>query len=103
MNLLRTAFKIIPILTENLESRDCDLILITETWKKELGDISTMSALDLINSIVSKLVEHPESIRRTRQKIQQKNEKFRGQKYESRHGMESSICDQLTFFDKWGI
>jgi hypothetical protein len=103
MNFRETAKKILPFLKNHPETRDDDLLLISETWKKDLGDISTMSALQLLDALLSKNIEHPESIRRTRQRLQEKNIDLRGNKWASRHGYCSEVCKQLTFFDIWGI
>jgi hypothetical protein len=97
-NLQAVACKVYAILTENLSARDDDKLLLVEIWSKE------SKSLDM-NGFFKELVEgnlsHPESIRRMRQKIQEKHPNLRGEKWDVRHNMEGAICQQLTFFDIW--
>lgn len=100
MNLLATAAKIKPILLNNDKARDCDLTLIAEVWEQEISSMKQpiKTAEDFLFCLKNGAFEHPESIRRTRQKLQEKNQELRGFKYAERHHLEGYINDQLTFF-----
>ena len=91
--------KVFSILTDMDACRDDDRMLLAEIWRRESGCSSEEPFLKLLTSGV---ISHPESVRRMRQKIQEVHPPLRGKKYDSRHNMEAVICQQLTFFDKWG-
>ena len=92
------ALKVFSILTDNEEARDNDLILLVEIWGKE----STAPNVDgFLTEIKEGKLTHFETIRRMRQKLQEKHPTLRGKCYETRHNMEGAVCSQLTFFDKW--
>jgi hypothetical protein len=86
------------MLTDRPECRDCDRMLVSYIWNKESG---AGSVEDFLIELVQGKLTHFESIRRMRQKLQEKHEGLRGLKYESRHGMEAVVCEQLSFFDRW--
>lgn len=97
-DLQQVAVKVYSLLTDNPACRDDDRLLLIEIWSRE------NKATDLagfFKELLEGSISHPESIRRMRQKIQEKHPALRGEKYEARHGMEASFCQQLTFFDKW--
>lgn len=94
----RVACKVYSVLTDKPETRDDDKLLIVEIWSKETRseDVS-----GIFKELLDGTLSHFESIRRMRQKIQEKHPALRGEKWEARHAMEGMVCQQLTFFDKW--
>lgn len=97
-DLQKAACKVYSLLTDNPATRDDDRLLLVEIWSRET---KSTDSTEFFRELLDGTLSHPESIRRMRQKIQEKHEALRGEKYEARHGMEASICQQLTFFDKW--
>ncbi len=97
-DLKQVACKVYGVLTDFPEFRDCDRALVAYIWNKEskAGNLE-----EFLIELVSGKLTHFESIRRMRQKLQEHHAGLRGQKYESRHGMEGAICEQLSFFDMW--
>lgn len=99
--------KVYPILTDIPESRDDDRRLMFEIWMRDLDCshpdqlIEKCTLWQFINAFLHGMVSNPETITRVRRKLQEKHEKLRGEKWESRHNMEGAVCEQLTFFDKW--
>ena len=97
-DLQQAAVKVFSILTDNEACRDDDRLLLQIIWAKET---KASSLEEFFKELTSGAISHFESIRRMRQKIQEKHPALRGSKYEARHGMEANICQQLTFFDHW--
>jgi len=93
-DLQAVACKVYSVLTDLPESRDDDRVLLSTIWTKELGH-----SKDFFCEFLGGKLSHPETITRIRRKIQEKHEKLRGDKWESRHQMEGVMCQQLTFFD----
>ncbi len=97
-DLRAVACKVFSLLTSIPAVRDDDKLLLKEVWIRE-------TKAKTIDGFFDELIEgdlsHPESIRRMRQKIQERHPSLRGEKWEVRHNMEGAICQQLTFFDKW--
>lgn len=97
-DLQQVAVKVFSLLTDNLKCRDDDRLLLVEIWTRE----KKSKDLDgFFQELLDGSISHPESIRRMRQKLQEKHPSLRGDRYDARHGMEASICEQLTFFDLW--
>ncbi len=86
---------IVDLLTKYSHLRDDDYKLIATVWKMEVDDIHSMSAMDLLILMASGGLSNPESIRRSRAKIQQEVESLRGEKYIERHRHQSDVVDQL--------
>lgn len=95
-DLISMSSKIYPILLDIPETRDNDRILIYEIWTREIDHDA-----NILESLKSGKVSHPENITRTRRKLQEKHPILRGEKWDERHRNESNICQQLTFFDLW--
>ncbi len=92
------AHKVYSVLSEIPETRDDDKKLLISIWKRET---KTEDLQDFFKEILSGTVSHFESIRRMRQKIQEKHPSLRGEKWDVRHKMEGYVCEQLNLFDKW--
>lgn len=102
MNFIEVAWKIRPILETMPSSRDSDRVLIAEVWKREIENLpKEVSGTHVFDLLVNGLIENPETITRVRRKLQETIETLRGEKWTSRHNMESECCRQLTFFDMW--
>ena len=90
------------ILTDYKESRDSDEGLTTLVWSIQLGSlgygIGQMSCLDFMDVLASKKITNPESIRRTRQKLQQDKPELRGDKYQARHQHQDDVVEELRTF-----
>lgn len=97
-DLQAVACKVYSILTDVPATRDDDKLLLIEIWSKES---KAKDIAGLFNELMEGTISHFESIRRMRQKIQEKHPALRGDKWDVRHQMEGAICQQLTFFDKW--
>ena len=92
--------EITKILTEQPYIRDRDNSLIALVWQKEIAnlenfDYESLSAKDLLLIFSCDLLTSPESIRRTRQKIQQENPNLRGEKYKARHKEQEQVKQEL--------
>lgn len=98
LDLQNVACKVYSILTDYPLTRDDDKLLLIEIWSKES---QAKDIAGLFNELLEGTLSHFESIRRMRQKIQEKHPSLRGEKWEIRHKMEGAICQQLTFFDIW--
>mgnify|MGYP003136390920 CR=1 FL=1 len=81
--------QIYELLLNDAKLRDNDNLLICIIWRKEIAklenfDYESLSAKDLLCIISSDFLTSPESIRRTRQKLQQENPELRGDNYKGR-------------------
>ncbi|MFI0477803.1 MAG: hypothetical protein ACH349_01580 [Candidatus Rhabdochlamydia sp.] len=97
-DLQQVAVKVFSLLTDCPEARDDDRLLLAEIWIREKKSTDLNG---FFQELLDGSLSHPESIRRMRQKLQEKHPSLRGDKYDTRHGMEASMCQQLTFFDLW--
>lgn len=97
-DLQKVACKVYAVLLDNKEARDCDRLLLTKIWVRET---KAESVADFLLELVQGKLTHFESIRRVRQKLQEQHVDLRGDKYETRHGMQGEVCEQLSFFDLW--
>jgi hypothetical protein len=84
MNLMKDTVR--ALLVEHPHLRDDDHKLIATVWLKEFSDVYNRGAMDFLQAFASKQLSNPESIRRSRQKLQQENKHLRGHTWEARHG-----------------
>jgi hypothetical protein len=77
--------------------RDDDALLIAEIWRDQLDEIGAKSSYDVLNAIAGKLLHSPESIRRSRQKVQRDNPNLRGVFYFKRHEKELEVLKELGY------
>lgn len=84
-------------LENSTKMRDDDALLIADIWREQLEQIGCKSIYDVLNAIASKLVHSPESIRRTRQKIQQDFPNLRGTVYNQRKQREIEVLKELGY------
>ena len=75
------------------ELRDNDAKLIANIWAKTIGQerFDKMSARDLLQMFVDGDLPQVETIRRTRQKVQEQDASLRGKSYKGRHEQGSEI------------
>ena len=79
--------------------RDNDQILMTVIWREELVKNSlprTMSIDTIAKYMNEGILTKPETIRRTRAKLQEKFEHLRGETYEKRHAFKRTVIDELN-------
>jgi hypothetical protein len=87
---------IFDTLTANKESRDDDMLLISVIWASEI-DCNNLSAHQLLKHIASGDLSHPESIMRSRRKVQEVHANLRGTNYEARHNNQKKIKTELGY------
>jgi hypothetical protein len=90
---------IIDLLTNKEHLRDNDQALIANIWWRELvtqgKDKST--AFELLKVFSEGKLSNPESIRRSRQKIQEEQPELRGESYRARHREQDNVKEQLGY------
>jgi len=90
--------RVMGILIDFPETKDNDRLLFRIFWSRE-SNAKTQE--EFLENLLNGKLTHPESIRRTRQRLQEKHPNLRGESWIIRHNMEAVICEQLTFLDKW--
>lgn len=90
---------IINLLTDKPHLRDNDSALIANIWWRELMDKGQMgaSAFDVLKMFSEGKLSNPESIRRSRQKIQEEQPELRGESYRARHKEQDNVKEQLGY------
>ena len=87
---------VLQVLKSNLKSRDDDNVLFIEVWKiqseKEILLYSSFKEM-LLTGILST----PETISRSRRKIQESTISLRGKLYDARHKQEQLMRLQMSF------
>jgi hypothetical protein len=88
-------------LTNNPRTRDNDNLLITLIWSNELNrlgvDPKEDSFAEAMKHLLSGKLTSPESIRRTRQFIQQSIPGLRGNKYAARQASQEQVKQDLIY------
>ena len=92
---------IINVVKQRLETstimRDDDALLMSDIWREQLEQMGAKSVYDVLNAIASRMVHSPESIRRSRQKLQQDNPNLRGKVYQLRMEKEEEVLKELGY------
>ena len=85
------------VLNKYPDTRDNDQMLISLVWMNTVGKdrLKKMSGWDLLTMLSRKQLPNPESIRRSRQKLQENNEDLRGDKYKLRHQYEKDVKKEI--------
>jgi len=97
MKILKVSEIVKKILTTDIDSRDNDELLIIKVWKKQNPKASdpryyfSQFTVDFITGQFSK----PESIRRSRQRLQELNPELRGRFYKHRHEHTSKVKEEI--------
>jgi len=99
MDLLKNAWIVKEVLTEDAQARDCDMRLYCLVLEKDLGDeLDLMSASELMSMFKNATLRPYESITRCRRKLQEQNESLRGKQYRERHNACENVKEQLRLF-----
>ena len=77
--------------------RDDDALLMADIWREQLAQLGAKSVYDVLNAIAGRMVHSPESIRRSRQKVQRDNPNLRGVFYFKRHEKELEVLKELEY------
>lgn len=89
--------KIEAILKQQPQARDSDEYLQAWIWWEEAEKPHLMSFETWLRGYMNKKCTSPESIRRTRQKVQEDNPALRGTTYAARHANQKPIQGQLGY------
>lgn len=84
-------------LENSTKMRDDDALLMADIWREQLAQLGAKSVYDVLNAIAGKLLHSPESIRRSRQKVQSDNPNLRGKIYNQRHLKELEVLKELGY------
>jgi len=76
--------------------RDDDNRLIANVWHQQLKKMGLTEA-DCLNAVAKGLLVTPESIVRSRRKLQESNPKYRGTKWEDRKKRGNKIKKEIKF------
>lgn len=78
--------------------RDDDFKLIASYWQNEIGKgkIETLTGYELLKMFAEQKLTHPESIRRSRQKLQELRPELRGKSYKSRKKEEQEFTKNIN-------
>lgn len=96
--------RIIQILTNLPHCRDSDSRLIANIWQRQaiakvgIERYMSMRPDDLLKLFVQGKLSSPESIRRTRQKIQERYPMLRGENYQIRQNHQSKVKQEVREF-----
>jgi hypothetical protein len=92
---------IVNVVKQRLETstimRDDDALLMSDIWREQLEQMGAKSMYDVLNAIASRMVHSPESIRRSRQKLQSDNPNLRGKIYQLRMEKEEEVLKELGY------
>jgi len=90
---------IIDLLTNKEYLRDNDQALIANIWWRELvtQGKDKSSAFEMLKVFSEGKLSNPESIRRSRQKIQEEQPELRGKSYRERHKEQDNVKEQLGY------
>ena len=84
-------------LENSTKMRDDDALLMADVWRQQLAELGAKSVYDVLNAIAGRMVTSPESIRRSRQKVQQEYPNLRGTVYNQRHAKEIEVLKELGY------
>lgn len=84
-------------LENSTKMRDDDALLMADIWRDELSQLGAKTLYDVLNAIAGRMVTSPESIRRSRQKVQQDYPNLRGTVYNQRHAKEIEVLKELGY------
>lgn len=88
--------KVEKLLKEHPHLRDNDNRLICNIWFSEIPNINDISAVKFLKIFSEGNITSGDSITRARRKLQEKNEEYRGEKYEERHKEEQNVRDNIN-------
>jgi hypothetical protein len=85
------------------ETRDSDDLLIAHFWRNEVKkiiDITVAPASELLNLISEGKLTSSESIRRSRQRVQEKEPSLRGKNYKGKQKHQEKVKEELGYRKK---
>ncbi len=86
-------------LGQDPKTRDNDLLLVFRVWIAQLGSVSEGERIVLrkiLRAHDNKLISNFETIRRTRQKLQEENPSLRGKKYNNRQDQAEKFRKEIV-------
>lgn len=88
------------ILNASSKSKNNDLSLIANIWWHELKQkgMQKISVQEFLAMFADGQFSNPESIRRSRQKLQEEKPEYRGEKYRERHKQQDNVKYQLGYY-----
>ena len=89
--------KVIELLEANPMYRDDDNKLIARIWFNECESYGCQTHTDLLKLLATGKLTFPESIRRSRQKVQEEMPSLRGLKYKARHEEAEEVKKDLGY------
>jgi hypothetical protein len=89
--------KIASILLNHPKAMDDDNLLQALVWKGEMTGNPNISAMDFLRLYAAGSFTSPETIRRSRQKLQEEKEHLRGHKYKVRHDYQETWKKDLGY------
>tara|TARA_R110000772_G_scaffold35637_6_gene85835 strand:+ start:3173 stop:3508 length:336 start_codon:yes stop_codon:yes gene_type:complete len=99
MNILKHTEYVKKLLTEKPHLRDDDCKLISNVWHKELLlkgiDSRKITAFEFMKMFSEGKLAHPESVMRTRRKLQSEFIPLQGEKWAERHKETENVKKQL--------
>ena len=99
VKILKTKDRVKTLLTEHPHLRDNDERLIANIWNQDMDKLGFntehTSAKFLLRQFAEGRLTNPESVRRTRQKIQQHNIELRGNTFVERGNRQEEIVNEL--------
>lgn len=95
MKKLKCAEVVRQLLKENASVRDSDTLLIEKVYERYLGyPMKAISVSALLQKINEDAVPGIETVRRVRQRLQERHIELRGVLWEFRHKIEKTYVDQ---------
>ncbi len=76
--------------------RDCDRCLILSVWQIQSPGLMNEPFRTFAKLFIEGKLAAPESIRRTRQKIQEEHPSTRGELYHKRHALQEDVKEELS-------
>lgn len=96
MDLLNVKKVVETFLIQHERCRNSDARLVAAIWKHYLKkDLDKMQAIDLLQKLADNELPNFESIRRVRQRLQEKNPSLRGVNYKIRKSEDEKIKEQI--------
>jgi hypothetical protein len=79
------------------QMRDDDALLMADIWQEQLTKLGAFTSTHVLNAVRSRLLHSPESIRRSRQKLQRDFPNLRGTVYNKRMEKEIEVLKELGY------
>lgn len=98
MEILKVSIVVKSVLVKSPEARDSDELLILKVWAIQnptLREDKSFTFIDFAKLFKDKKLFSTESIRRSRQKLQEEIEGLRGVNYKSRHKHQEKVKSDL--------